>query len=124
MIGLTREIERRRPGSWAGTLFSHEPPLFGFSASEQRLLLTALGGGTDEYLSNQLGISLSAVKKTWRSIYERVSVCIPELSSRTLRAESCKLDRGREKKQHLLAYLREHPEELRPVSRKPPRPTN
>ena len=27
-------------------------------------------------------------------------------------------DRGKQKKQRLLAYLREHPEELRPVSRK------
>ena len=27
-------------------------------------------------------------------------------------------ERGKEKKHHLLAYLHEHPEELRPVSRK------
>ncbi len=113
-MGLTREVALSRPGSWVGFLFVHEAPRFGFRPSEQRLLLVAMQGGTDEDLADTLGISLSAVKKTWRSIYERVSAhsagLIPDQVPEELTSE-----RGKEKKQRLLAYLREHPEELRPA---------
>jgi len=54
------------------------------------------------------------VKKVWGSIYERVSAhshgLIPDKVPEELNSE-----RGKEKKQRLLAYLREHPEELRPA---------
>jgi DNA-binding CsgD family transcriptional regulator len=101
-----------------GGLFEYQPPQFGFSRSEQRLLLLALNGGTDQELSVELGISLFTVKKTWRAIYERVSACRPELIPFNSAAENGTSERGREKKQRLIAYLREHLEELRPVSRK------
>lgn len=61
--GLTREVALSRLGSWVGVLFLHEPARFGFRPSEQRLLLTALRGGTDQELSGELAISLSAVTK-------------------------------------------------------------
>jgi hypothetical protein len=78
----------------------------------------ALDGGTDKELADELGISLSAVKKTWRMIYDRVAACQPELIPSNSQADAWTQDRGKQKKQRLLAYLREHPEELRPVSRK------
>jgi DNA-binding NarL/FixJ family response regulator len=79
------------------------------------LLLAALEGGTDEELAVKLDISLSAVKKTWRSIYERVRAGNSGVIPDQLQAESTP-ERGKEKKQRLLAYLREHPEEVRPAS--------
>ncbi len=118
LVGITREIAMQQFGSWISALFHYEPPRFGFSRGEQRLLLAALAGGTDEELSEQIDISLSSVKKTWRSIYERVAACQPELLSRNSSQDMETFKRGRDKKQHLIAYLREHPEELRPVSRK------
>jgi hypothetical protein len=78
------------------------------------MLDEAAHGGTDEELADQLGISLSAVKKAWGSIYHRAADCVPELRFNVAEGGS----RGKEKKQRLLAYLREHPEELRPTSRK------
>lgn len=114
-VGLTREVAFSRLGSWVGLLFMHEPARFGFRPSEQRLLLTALRGGTDSELSDELGISLSAVKKTWLLIYDRVSGDLPGFSSIRDHLEAT-TERGKEKKQRLLAYLREHPEELRPAS--------
>jgi hypothetical protein len=55
------------------------------------------------------------VKKTWRLIYERVTAkspgLIPDQAPEELTSE-----RGKEKKQRLLAHLREHPEELRPAT--------
>jgi hypothetical protein len=119
LFGLTREAELQGPGSWVGSLFEYQPPQFGFSRSEQRLLLFALNGGTDQELSDELGVSLSTVKKTWRVIYERVAACRPEMIPfNSAAAENGTSERGKEKKQRLIAYLREHLEELRPVSRK------
>jgi hypothetical protein len=62
-----------------------------------------------------LSISLSAVKKTWLSIYHRVSGHVPGFSSNREAVEGT-TERGKEKKQRLLNYLREHPEELRPAA--------
>jgi DNA-binding CsgD family transcriptional regulator len=118
LIGLSREIEVRKPGSLVGMLFNYAAPHFGFSVSEQRLLLAALRGGTDEELADGLGISLSAVKKAWRGIYERVAAAMPDIIPARSAARSHAPERTREKKRHLMAYLREHPEELRPHSRK------
>lgn len=116
ITGLTRELAPSRLGTWASTLFVYEAPRFGFSPSEQRLLLTALLGGTDEELADELGISLSGVKKAWHSIYERVSAHNPELVPATTLSEEGTAERGKMKKQRLLAYLRDHPEELRPAA--------
>ena len=119
ILGLTREIEMKRPaGSWVGCLFEYQPPRLCFSLSEQRLLKSALDGATDQELSDELGISLFTAKKTWRSIYDRVTLCSPELVPANSKAEERISERGREKKQRLIAYLREHPEELRPIARK------
>jgi DNA-binding CsgD family transcriptional regulator len=117
VVGLARGMPSI-VGSWAGALFDYSPPRFGFTRSEQQLLSSALRGGTDEELSVELGISISAVKKTWQTIYERVTARRPDLTPLSKHSDSAPHDRGKEKKQHLIAYLRDHPEELRPVSRK------
>jgi DNA-binding CsgD family transcriptional regulator len=118
VAGITREMALQQFGSWISSLFRYEPPRFRFSRSEQRLLLSAMAGGTDEELAGQLSISLSTVKKTWLSVYDRVAACLPELVPRKASAGPDLSTRGRDKKQHLIVYLREHPEELRPTSRK------
>ena len=62
VFGLTRELAVNRMGTWLGSLFTYQSPRFGFRPSEKRLLLSALRGGTDEELSEELTVSLSAVK--------------------------------------------------------------
>ena len=118
VVGITRELEFARLGSWVGTLFDYLPPRFGFSPSEQRMLLAALAGqsGTDEELSEALDVSLPTIKKMWLSVYRRMA----DGQSKTIRdsARSGTSERGKEKRRRLLAYLRDHPEELRPVSQK------
>ncbi len=118
ILGVTREIEHNRPGTWVGALFDYHPPKLGFSRSEQRLLLSALHGGTDQELADHLGVSVSTVKNMWRSIYNRTGSCLPELFLDQSQGAARISERGKEKKRPLLSYLRDHPEELRPVSRK------
>jgi hypothetical protein len=113
IVGLTRDIEFDRHGSWVGTLFDYHQPKCGFSEREQKLLLSALSGGTNDEVSEQVGVSRATVKNTWRSIYNRVISGLPELF-----LDDTQEKRGKEKKRRLLAYLRDHPEELRPISRK------
>jgi DNA-binding CsgD family transcriptional regulator len=115
VVGVTQELAAARMGTWMASLFVYQPPQFGFRPSEQRLLLAALQGGTDESLAKTLGISLSAVKKTWRLIYERVTAKSPGLIPDQV-PEELTSERGKEKKQLLPAYMREHPEELRPAT--------
>lgn len=50
------------------------------------------------------------MKKSWNTIYEQVAAVQPDLLPA---AEQGK--RGQRKRHHLLGYLREHREELRPV---------
>jgi hypothetical protein len=122
VVGVRRKELLERPdlsaASWVGCLFDYHPPLLGFNRSEQRVLAAALTGATDEQLSSTLGISVPAIKKTWASIYHRVADHLPELVRDALQSDAGGAPRGREKRRELLSYLREHPEELRPVSRK------
>ena len=122
ILGITRELEAKRQsrwaGSWVGALFDYHPPVLGFNRSEQRMLSCAVPGATDEQLAEALETSLSVVKKMWVSIYRRVEDYRPELVASPLPSDMPASGRGREKRRRLLAYLREHPEELRPVSRK------
>lgn len=115
IVGANRELATRHLGTWASTLFLYNRPSMYFRPAEQRLLRSALKGSTDEELSNELRVSLSFVKKTWRSIYERAAERVPDLQSD--RTEDAVSQRGKEKKQRVLAYVRNYPEELRPISR-------
>jgi hypothetical protein len=60
-------------------------------------------------------VSLDAVKKSWRAIYERVDTVAPRLlGARVVTGEVP--HRHAERRRHLLDYLRTHLEELRPVA--------
>jgi DNA-binding CsgD family transcriptional regulator len=118
-VGITRDVALTHAGSWVASLFLHAPPEFGLNRSEQRLLAAALAGGTDGEIADLLQISPFTVKTTWRGIYDRVARCRPDLIPDRPYDDRQAHARGKQKKQRLLDYLREHPEELRPVSRKP-----
>jgi hypothetical protein len=116
MLQVTREMALRQMGTWVSHFFYYQRPQFGLARGEQRLLAAALHGGTDAELADDLQVSLSAIKKTWSSIYRRVA---PHEELLHFGPDSgIEGDRGREKKHKIIAYIREHPEELRPVSLK------
>jgi DNA-binding CsgD family transcriptional regulator len=115
MLEVTKEMAAKQPGTWANLFFAYCKPAIGFTRTEQRLLSAALQGGTDEELSDLLGVSLSTVKKVWASVYIRVR-SRERFGVRITLDESIDGNRGKQKKQKLLVYLRHHQEELRPYS--------
>jgi len=114
LTSSTREDTLGFESSPFGLVFlSYAPPRFHFSPLEQDLLLRALGGQTDEHLAHTLSLAVITVKKRWDSIYTRVETVAPNLFPSSKAGQSVG-SRGAEKRRHILNYLREHPEELRP----------
>jgi hypothetical protein len=99
-------------------LFSAPAPRIYFTATERALLERALLNESDAQICANVGVSLDAVKKTWRNIYDRVSRRAPYIIPAGDLGPS--RGRGQEKRRHLLEYLRTHLEELRPGT-PPPR---
>lgn len=111
--GLTRErAVQMVPGPPARNTFEHQPPLFGFSASQRRLLWLALFDDSDEALMEPLDVSIHGLKKLWRGIYERIQDRMPEFFGADTGTDEGR--RGPEKRRQVLAYVRQRPEELRP----------
>jgi hypothetical protein len=110
---IDAETARRRPGSIPALLFQRRVPIFGLRGSSQELLRHALRGHTDEELATTLGITTAAVKKRWIRIFEDVERQVPSFRNASPSSISV---RGPQRRHHLLAYVREHPEELRPFA--------
>ena len=84
-------------------------PWLGFTQGEKNLLEAAADGLDDLAASSELGVSLSAIKKRWSSIFQRVAPRMPSLCP-----DDAGDTRGLQKRNRILTYVRQHPEELRP----------
>ncbi len=93
---------------------TYAPPRFALTLREQQVLSLALDGGTDTSLARTADISESTVKKIFRTIYAKVAGA----GVVDLRVADAPEQRGVETRRHLLNYVREHPQELRPYSRR------
>ncbi len=113
LMGITRDEGVAEEGSLASQIFRYSAPRFGFTLGEQELLTLSLDGLTDADIVENLNgqITLNGIKKRWSSIFDRVDGVDPYLLPAGATA-----GRGEEKRRPLLAYLREHYEELRPFS--------
>jgi hypothetical protein len=115
LMGVSREEALSAEGSTVSILFNYTPPRLHFTSSQRRLLAHALQHKTDKEIAVELGVSLSAVKKTWAAIFERVSSYFDTMCAESsVRAQCGRGTRGAQKRHRLLNYLQEHPEELRP----------
>ncbi|MGE0239367.1 MAG: helix-turn-helix transcriptional regulator [Parvibaculaceae bacterium] len=101
------------PSTPVSAVFTYLPPRFRFTAGEQRMLLRAIDGLTDEEIAGTLDVSRDAVKQTWRSIYDHVIQVMPDLVDRgqMVAGEGA---RGQEKRRRIVAYVRDNAQELRP----------
>lgn len=110
---VTRESVLTAPYSVAATMYRYQAPVLRLRPAEQRLLGAALAGKTDAELSADLGLSIEAIKKRWMSVFDRVDQFKPGILNR---AEPDNDARGPQKRHRVIAYIRTHPEELRPFS--------
>lgn len=109
----THESIRTDPHSIAAALFQlHNRPKFPFTCLEQQLLETALEGADDPAAAKALFVTVPAIKRRWARIFERVAAVMPELCPADM--DGTNGTRGARKRQRILAYIRNHPEELRP----------
>ena len=111
---ITREDALAVNGSAANPLFHYIEPVFRLREVDQQLLAAALRGYTDEELAAKLEISLTAVKKRWLSIFESTVEARPDLFP-AVAVQKDAQKRGRQKRHHVLSYMRVHPQELRPI---------
>lgn len=112
LIGLHRDEVEPNPGATImSPLFCCGAPRLGLSEASQSLLSRALLGQTDLDLARELGIALPTVKSRWRKIYQQVAARAPDVIQQ---AQNERVSRGKEKRRHVLDYVRSHPEELLP----------
>jgi hypothetical protein len=109
---LTRADAFAVSHSIAINMFRYQPPKLRLREGEQQLLIAALNGDTDAELSKTLRVSLAAIKKRWLTVFQRVADATPQILPSPESADE--RTRGRQKRHHVLAYVRAHPEELRP----------
>ena len=114
LVGLTKEEAFAHPGSNIAGLFIYTPPRFHFNRSQRVLLQRALMGETCEKLATSLSLSRWTVKKRWHAIYDRVADIDRELLPCSIAYGAYVSSRGAERRRHLLNYLRQHLEDLRP----------
>lgn len=116
---LTHESARTVAASLGTGLFNFREPQLRLRESDQELLLAALSGSTDQELAAALGLHQAAVKARWRSAIARIAESMPDLVGDDEDREG----RGAQKRHRVLAWLRTHPEELRPYAWKRSSPT-
>ncbi len=106
----TRSTVAAVPSSAGFGVFNYMAPVLRLRETDQDLLLAALSGLTDEELSSRLRLTQNAVKARWRSVLARTAAAKPELVAQ----DDYREGRGSQKRHRVLAYVREHYEELRP----------
>lgn len=97
--------------------FFHPPdPYLGFTEPERETLEQALENETDEEIARSLDVSIWTVKKRWQNIYSKVEALAPAIfpAGAAVEERPGQGVAGGERRRHLLAYLRQHPEEIRP----------
>ena len=112
--GVTREEALAVESSVTAILFHYHPPQFAFTASQRQMLKIALRHQTDAEIAAELNVSLSAVKKGWAAVFDRVSERNPGLLGDSSADMRSSVSRGPQKRHRLLTYVRAHLEEVRP----------
>jgi hypothetical protein len=112
------EANRKTLPDWHGNLLAmlfHKPthPRFFFTPAQQDVLLLALPGATDGEIAKALRVSPWTVKKRWQGIYEKVEAVDSGILGDPPSGLS-KEEVPKQKRRHLLNYLRNYSEELRP----------
>jgi hypothetical protein len=110
---LTADEAFGTSGSVAAALFQYREPVLHLRDTEKQLLAEAIGGETDSELTARMNLSLPSIKKRWASLFNRIADVRPDLLPDS-EGGGWNGSRGPQKRHRILAYVRSHPEELRP----------
>lgn len=114
----TRDLHVRvRSGTPVAALFMFREPILDLTDSQKVVLDLALDDFSDEEIASLLGTSTNAVRKRWRGIYEKMEERLGDIFHSTGHREGV---RGHEKRRIAVAWVRDHPEEIRPGLFVPP----
>ena len=113
LLVMTRKDALSVSGSLAPSLFQYQEPVLGLRDGEKHLLAEALTRQTDGELAKRMNLSPATVKKRWQALFERIADIRPELLP-VEGGEDMAPSRGPQKRHRILAYVRSHPQELRP----------
>jgi len=112
-VVMTRQDALAMSGSIASNLFQYREPALGLRKSERHVLVEALSCRSDIDLAKRMNLSPETIKKRWQSLFDKIAEVRPELLPVEEDAGE-KHTRGPQKRHHILAYVRSHPQELRP----------
>jgi len=123
LFGLTREEARQDAfGTGISLLFSFARPRCGFTRKDQQVLQCAMDDLSDDEIASHLNITPDGVNMRWRAIYARIQND-PDLAALVYgngwepTEESNRPDAlAKQKRRRVVAYVRSHPEELRPYA--------
>ena len=110
---MRREDSLSVSGSIAASLFQYREPVLGLREGERHLLAEALSCRSDSDLAKRMNLSRETIKKRWQSLFGKVAEVRPELLP-VEENEGARQSRGLQKRHRILAYVRSHPQELRP----------
>ena len=117
VLALTREeAQASGYGSALGLLFASRRPRLGFSRIQQQVLERAVDDLADEEIAEHLCLSPHAVNMRWPTIYDRVD-SHPDLAAAIFYGhDRSNGEAGGHKRRRIVAFVRAHPEELRPFA--------
>ena len=110
LMRYTAEQADMDPTGLFALFFKFPPPSLRLTKQQQQFLELALLDLADREIQEWIGLSDEALKKRWSSAYARVRQSEPDLLPVGLP--------GADLRRVLLGYLRQHPEELRPTTRR------
>ena len=120
LIVLTDKEAFAASGSVAAPLFQYQEPVLHLRDTEKQLLAEAMNGETDNELAARMNLSIPSIKKRWASLFDRIADTRPDLLP-DAEHRGWHESRGPQKRHRILAYVRAHPEELRPFRWRSPR---
>jgi len=110
LLTIDRETALAGHDAFMVRLFIYRARAVTLSLAEKELMRVArLGSYTDVDLAKELGITVDAIKKRWKSVYAKLSAALPNLL-----AQNQIGGRGPENRRKVIDYIREHPELLWP----------
>jgi hypothetical protein len=133
-VMLDRNTALQREDSPFAWLFRYREPILRFTPGEQEILQVALPGHPNPGQADVLGLGREAVRGRWRTVLDRAAPLLQEImraskaataaskvpvnngtpSQKGVQRVSALPPRGKQRRQYVINYVREHPEELRP----------